>query len=319
MFSSLPEQPLTVLDLTGLAFRFWRRNMGAILRFLLVPSIFVTIVGVAFQWVLTYGINIVKKAKDFGVGVEIFCLGALIFVAWMLVWWWLTIRLMALVRLSLGFSATLEEALSFCSAKKWSLALLWLLLIAALFGITIACFGMMASGLFVGGPMRGVAVLVTLSIGSWTMAIGVMIYLLLAHLTICVLACEKEGAIAVVGKSFSMMFKHLARTAGFGLAFMLVYWCVYYPLSLPLGVLTGIDYWQQGVFNASERAAAYQPPVYLLIVSSVWESIIGMLMRPLAVCAWGYFYFDLRMRSEGLDLKRKLDQIEQSDKLSTLP
>jgi hypothetical protein len=312
MYTSLPEQPQGIWDLTGLGFRFWRRNMGPILRFLLMPSILVTILSVSFQWVLSYGVTAVTHSKDLATGLALFGAFTLDFFLWLLAWWWLGLRLMALVRLSLGFASGLEEAQAHMMQRKWSVAGLYTSLLVAVLGISMFWLVVMVSGMVFTGAARGIAMLVTLNIGGWGLLITIVLYILISNLGYCLMACEDLTVWAALSKSMAILSKHFWRTLGFGLAFLLVFSVVSMPMSLPVAALTILDYVQHGVFSGDPAAAsAYNPPLHLMIITTSWESLMGMLLRPLTVCAWGYFYYDLRMRTEGLDLKRRLAEIDK--------
>lgn len=307
MNSTVPEQPLGILDLTGVAFRYWRQNIGQILRYLLVPSIIVGIAGVAFQWVASYGTTMVTQSKSIAAGLGLVGGFILVFIVWTLSWWWLGLRLFSIVRLALGFSANLEDAQKYMYRRKWAVAGLSSLLVGMVMVMTIISTVFMVIGMVVPGPARVIAMGVTVSIGMLLLVVSGIAYGTLGHLALCVLACEDKSATTVLGKTLKMYGKHFWRCVGFGLSFFLVFCVVNCPFNLPIAVVTLTDYLQHGVFTGA--AAQYNPSLGLMILTQAWESAVGMLVRPLTALAWGYCYYDLRMRSEGLDLKRKLDQL----------
>ncbi len=308
MYKNLPEHPMGILDLAGLAFRFWRRNMIEIARFLLEPSIVVAIVGLSFEWVISYGATMIKESRNLGTSIGLVALFAFDFMVFLLVWWWLSLRLLAIIRWSLGFSPSLADARTFIAGQKWKVIGIYGLLTVFLAVIVFACTLVMASGYFVPGVLRGVALLATISIGALGNVASVIIYMVAHYLAFSLLACEKLPFWETFGRCMYLLFRNFRRSISFGMVFFLIFIVVSTPLNLPVVALMALDQFKNGLENAA--AHAQKASIYVMVLEQIWEAFIGILLRPLALIGWGYFYYDIRMRSEGLDLREKLKALD---------
>lgn len=311
MFTSLPDSPQGVGDIVGIACRLVRNNIKLIFNFLLVPTIFTTLAGIAFQWLLSYGVAGIAETRSVAGAFGLAGLGLFATVILAFAWWILALRLLALVRLSLGFSPDLEEAKQNLGGKKWAVIgvylLCLLLVVAAMSAFGVAAF---ALGLLGAVAQRLSMVLAPLAVTIilFGMVIVTSIYLLVSHVALSVLACEEESAMNVIGRSFSLVYRHFWRSFAFGLVFLITFTVISYPMSLPIAVISFTDALTHGLSGANSAGLdGYKPPLWILVLAATWESIMGMYLRPLLFFAFGLFYYDLRMRSEGLDIRRRLD------------
>jgi hypothetical protein len=319
LYTSLPETPQGVGDLIGLAFRMVRRNLGTIVRFILVPSIFTVAAGIAFQWVFTYGTAAITESRSitdalslaggFIVSTILFCVS----------WWILGMRLLALTRVMLGFSPNLDDAWHYMLKRKWGLAGLYLLGLVLFTGAVLGWFVLMLIGGFAGGMLgvgSEVAKVIVIGLSTTVCVLGIMVtgclYMLASHLAYCVLACENAPVTTVIGRSLQLAMRHPMRTLAFGVVFLVTFSVISYPLSLPVAAATFVDALQHGLNSAatSGGAGAYRPPMYLLVLTQAWEAAMGVILRPLVVFSFGLLYYDLRLRNEGMDIQRKLELIE---------
>jgi hypothetical protein len=319
LYTSLPETPQGVGDLIGLAFRMVRRNLGTIFRFILVPSIFTVAAGIAFQWVFTYGTAAISESRNitdalglaggFIVATILFCVS----------WWILGMRLLALTRVALGFSGSLEDAWQYMLKRKWALAGLYTLGLMLFTGAIMGWCILLVIGGFAGGMLgigSEVAKVVVIGLSSTVCVLGMLItgcvYMLASHLAYCVLACEDTPVTAVIGRSVQLTMRHPMRTLAFGIVFLVTFSVISYPLSLPVAAATFVDALQHGLNTAATAggASAYRPPMYLLVMTQAWEAAMGVILRPLVVFSFGLLYYDLRLRNEGMDIQRKLELIE---------
>lgn len=308
MFTSLPDSPQGVGDIVGIACRLVRNNIKLIFNFLLVPTIFTTLAGIAFQWILSYGVASIAETRSVASAFGLAGLGLFATVILALAWWILALRLLALVRLSLGFSSDLEDAKRNLGVKKWAVIgvyiLCLLLMVAAMFAFGVAAFIIGAAAQRLTMILAPLAVTVVV----FGMVIATSIYLLVSHVALSALACEEESAINVLGRSFGLVYRHFWRSFAFGLVFLITFTVISYPMSLPIAAISFADALTHGLSGANSAGIdGYKPPLWILVVAQTWESIMGMYLRPLLFFAFGLFYYDLRMRSEGLDIRRRLD------------
>lgn len=307
MFTSLPDAPQGVGDVVGLACRFVRGNFRLIWNFLLVPTVFATIAGVMFQWVLTYGVSNFAQTKDVGTAfglAGIWFVGILVF---FIAWWILGLRLLALTRLALHFAPNIEEAAKYMYRRKWSVLGVYFLTLILMMAVVVAWTMVVGAGVMLSSA-SSVAAALAISVGVFGLVVSMGVYVLTSHLALCILACEDEPVTAVIGRALSLIFRHFWRAIAFGIIFAVTFTVISYPLSLPIAVLTFFDAIQHGL-GSSADAGGYKPPLYILVIAQTWESLTGMYLRPLVVFGFGLFYYDLRLRSEGLDIRRKLESL----------
>jgi hypothetical protein len=100
------------------------------------------------------------------------------------------------------------------------------------------------------------------------------------------------------------------RSFAFGLLLFIAITAISYPLTLPVVVLSLVDMFQQGL-SSETIVESYRMPFYLMVVGQVWESLVNMLLWPVIFMAYGLFYYDLRLRQEGLDLTMRLDALQR--------
>ncbi len=81
---------------------------------------------------------------------------------------------------------------------------------------------------------------------------------------------------------------------------------IQYPLSLPVVLVSIFEFMRQGM-SPEFLTDPGKMPFYFTLVSQTWESIIGIVLWPISFMATGLYYYDLRMRKEGIDLIRQID------------
>lgn len=311
MFANLPDSPQGIGDIVGLAARHVRANFKEIFRFLIVPTVFATASATAAQWAFSSGLSNVVQGKapvtsDVGSLVALWLGGTVVL---SLSFWVLSLRLFALVRLLLGFSPTLKDAEDNLFRKKFRfLAVCFLCLIMAIGLFSIFGFAAFLITTFTGrgaSAMSVIAVLVFL-IGA---ALVSVVYSLTLNIGLCILACEEDSAVNIVGRSLSLTFRHFWRAVAFGLIFAVTFTLISYPMTLPAVLVAAGDGFMHGLAVSKGKVASgsYQPPLWSLVFAETWTSLAWLYLRPFACFAFGLFYFDLRLRTEGLDIGRKLE------------
>jgi hypothetical protein len=78
------------------------------------------------------------------------------------------------------------------------------------------------------------------------------------------------------------------------------------PLWLPIWLVLGVDMVRLG----PEAFTGTSVPLHWNLILSVWESLIDMICAPVSYLCYGFFYYDLRLRSEGVDLVQNLDTLK---------
>jgi hypothetical protein len=310
LFDRPPETPLANGDLIGLAFRACRRNIPLVFKVLFVPTIFLTIGALGAQWVFSYGISSVAATKDIVAAMTMFLIASVSSVVLAVAGWIIAIRQLALVRLLLGFSANWKDAYGFVWRRKW--AVIGIGLLASMF-LAVAIAGgvivMVISALIGTQGLRVIPMSIGMIIGGVAITFSVILYWLVNFVALCMLACEDEPIMSTLGRSLQLMVRYFWRALGFSLVLLLAFTIIGSPLSLPMVIATGIDMFRSGVMSG-QISETYKAPIYLMVFNQVWDSLMSLVLRPVAFFAFGLLYYDLRLRSEGLDIKRRLADLK---------
>ena len=303
--------PQGIGDIIGLAYRTTRGNLWSIFRYILVPSLCTLVVTLAFQWIGTYGAAYVAETKSITAAVTM----GLVFIGALVVsfftWWVLGLRLLALVRFVLGFSADLEEADKYMMRRRVALiglnVITSLIIAAVCIGATLLGFVIMGMATALSSALGGVV-----SIIWGAIAIGLAAMLFIFSLgfyifTNCVFACEDLAVGIVIGRAWQLATQQAGRFIWFSVVFYIVYCIINYPLTLPIVISTAADYVTQHVAGGGAGGPGlYKQSLGLLIFNGCWETGVSFLMRPLIVFGFAFLYYDLRLRRDAIDIRRKL-------------
>jgi hypothetical protein len=112
---------------------------------------------------------------------------------------------------------------------------------------------------------------------------------------------EGTGVFAALGRSRELVRGYWWRTLGVALLFLLLVVIVASLLFAALGALIA-------VLAAAQGPAALQSPLYV-IASSILNLLSSAITTPLTYCAWVLYYYDLRVRKEGLDLAVRAEEL----------
>jgi fumarate reductase subunit C len=117
---------------------------------------------------------------------------------------------------------------------------------------------------------------------------------------------EDAGVFAAFGRSRQLVRGYWWRTLGFTLLFML------FILVVSLGVLFVLSLIGFAIgFLATASgggSGALESPVYI-VLSTVLNLLGSAITTPLTYCAWVLYYYDLRVRKEGLDLAVRAEEL----------
>lgn len=312
-----PENPQSVGDIVGKAARVFRNNIPLVFKALITPSIFLMVGSFAIQYTLSYGIADVAKTSNWVYGIV---LAIVFFAGWVIATigsWIVSLRQLALVRFFLGFSPDWKSADQNLWNKKWTLIGLYMFMVvifSCIFGLWFIQLGFV--GVFVGLLKDNAVALGAVSIiGFLVWILGVALTAGLSFMVVMVgfscMACEDVPLFTIMGRAFRLTFSNFWRSLGFGILLTCVMMALYSPLALPVVALSLADFFRSGISTAN--AETYQVPLYILAVDQVWEALTGMLLRPIIFLSFGYYYFDVRLRREGLDIARRLAKMLQTE------
>lgn len=224
---------------------------------------------------------------------------------------WLTMLQLAYVRMLLNHTTDFDQAFKQVRHKFWAVMLfviayyivffVWIFVWAFLFGV-VSVIAKSA------GPM----VMVPLAVAMLLMAIiNLTVLLLPGSILFVVLACEDKNFFSIIGRAYSLTFKRFFPTAGFCSVLFVAWMSLYMALSSVLQVFYGAEYVRTGVFSGKVRARNVQMPFYVQVIGSAWNTIIYMYLMPVFFLSTGYYYYALRMRSDGLDIMHSIELLEK--------
>jgi hypothetical protein len=119
---------------------------------------------------------------------------------------------------------------------------------------------------------------------------------------------EGAGVFAALSRSRDLVRGHWWRTVGVTLLFLLLVVIVASLLFAVLGALIAF-------LAAAQGPAALQSPLYV-IASSILNLLSSAITTPLTYCAWVLYYYDLRVRKEGLDLAVRAGELAPAPPLA---
>lgn len=304
-----PTKPQSVGDLIGRAFRFYRINVPLVVQVLMWPTV-ISIAGkVAMQWGLA---TIARKEWA-----AIYPAGAAIVIGWIvtiIAIFFLTIRQLALVRIANGFSDNFKEAYGFLKARMGTVILLMLigyLIVGGLMGVW-AVEMVLCAFLFKAGPAMIVLGSIGICVGVFGLVLTALIFWLVGLVVLSVVACEETGLGNVITRGFALPMRDFGRTLLLGFVLFVTISTLSYPLSLPAVILSCMEFFRHGMQAGANLSDPTKVPMYILVLTQAWESLVNMLLWPVTWLTYGLFYYDLRVRQEGLDVLQNLRLLEQS-------
>jgi hypothetical protein len=304
LFEPPPGQPQSVGDLVGRAFRIFRRHVPLFFKVLLAPTIIATVGSLGIQWVANYGVTAKGSYLFAAIGAGVISLLVLAAGKWLL-----TLRQLAIVRMTTGYAADYETAAKFVNQRKWSVLGIFCLAVVGLFASTVGWVILMALiAVLARGSTGAIALLVIgeiLCTAGLVLSIGLIF--MVNYMILCVVACEDVNIGTAVSRGYNLILGDFWRSWSFAMLLLTAVSSLLYPLSLPLLFLTFGDAVQQHITTDLDN---YTLPVYVMVINQVWESLVNMMIWPVAFMAYGLYYYDLRIRQEGLDISRTLDELE---------
>lgn len=145
-------------------------------------------------------------------------------------------------------------------------------------------------------------VFVVFFIGSAIIFFAVVaIQFMFISLQIVILATERPYLPYCIGKSIKIIINNPLRCILFAFCLIGLWYCLALFFEYP--IIIGISVASIGSSIVPED---YFPAIYL-IVSAIWTSVVNTLLWPLIVSSINTFYYDIRIRTEGLDLHHMLN------------
>jgi len=301
MFDAPPQQPQSVGDLIGRAFRIYRSHWKAFMYALMWPIIIGTIGKVLLQW----GVLQFKTPPGIGMLALSVVATSAGFLVSLLAAWFVVLRLLAFVRMVDGFAGDFKEAYAAVGKRKWGVIAVsvvgYVITVVMAFAWTAEI--VLAALLWKASPAASVAGII---LGILGMVVSVLLVSQVWCVVFAVLACETRSLGSVIGRGTVLVLRDPLRSMGFSLLIFFTLWLLNSPLTLPIVLLNMFE------LARAHTTDATAVPFYCLVITLVWESMITMIVWPVSAIAYGLFYYDLRMRQEGLDLDQGLTLLTAS-------
>ncbi len=304
--TALPDEllisPQTTGDLIGRAIRVYRRNMVHWAPLLILPT------AVVLAGRIIYQLFAPLLEKDPLTGY----LGIALAIAVILVGkWWLLIKQLSFVRLATGFASSLQQSSLDIGKRKWHILgifAIWLLTLGAI--STLWVLEILAATVFMKVVILPALLAMFLGVVGFFISIAFLIFAL--FLSFSALACEKSAVSAYLSRGFSMASKTFLRTMACGIAIGLSINLLATPLWIPVSVAGALDAFRTGdnLSHAANLSHAVNIPLHWQLFLSVWETLIEMITQPIYCLAFGFYYYDLRLRFEGIDLTEALANLK---------
>lgn len=299
--------PMSAGDLVGRAVRYYRVNLPMFVKVLMWPTLTSIAAKVAMQWGTTVVWN--KEWGLIGPAVAATLIG---FIVLLVATFILTMRNLALVRLASGFADNFQSAYEFVRSRAGLLFGLIFVGHLMLFGVMMLWCGeiIVSSVMFKPGSALVYAVAVALVIGFVGLIATFAIFMMVGFLTMSIASCENRSFGALLSRGFALTFNDFGRAVLFGILLLATVSLLSWALSIPAVALSFFEVFRHGLASASGDPA--KMPMYVLVFSQAWESVVNMLLWPITWLAYGYFYYDLRVRQEGIDVVNGLKLLERA-------
>lgn len=311
LFEPPPQQLQSVGDLIGRSIRIYRKNIKLFFHVLLWPTVFLTASKVAFHWGIT-SFSMRMDQKDWtmmGISGVVALLGVL---SLLVVGLFLQLRQLSFIRLVTGFADNYADAYAFVMKRKWKIIGLIILAYIAII-VSVIFWSIIVSvcmAFFKANSATTYLLFAGMIFGLIGMAISVTVTCIALYFAFAVGACEDLSVGGLFSRTVSLVFQDFWRAGYFCTLLFIALVVISYPLSLPLLLVSIFEFMRQGM-SPEFLTDPGKMPFYYTLFNQSWESIVSIITWPISFMATGLFYYDQRMRKEGIDLVRRIDLISQ--------
>ncbi len=315
------ENLLSIGDCVSLAIRQCRRDIRFLMSKLLLPSIIELFGKIFLVWGMRVGLTALKDSSHSGdlpaAGIA-FVVGFLICVPAEV---WLTMRQLAYVRMTVHKLESYDQAAKEVRNKFWGVItfaigfyftfVTWIFTWALLFGIV--------SGVTKFNPSLALLMVPVLLVMMVVAGASLIVLFLPLTLLFVVLACEDKNIFQSLLRSYKMTFSRFFPTVAFAITLLVTWFLLDLALTSALQVFYGFEYYRNGIYAGKALASDVQFPMYLQVISSVWNSIVFMYLMPMFYMASGFYYYSMRMMEEGMDMDHWLKRLQDGRQRGETP
>lgn len=296
----MPDEPIlspqTTGDLVGRAVRVYRTNIRQWAPLLLWPTITVLLGRVIYQ----------ASAFYFQQNQSQFMLLGLLLLGFAVVIigkWWLCLKLLSFVRFANRFSSSLADAMAYMKRRKWTLAGITMLCLTIFTAVSILwMLEIIASGVLLKIAVGPAVIAMVFGFLGFLVSFAFIVFAF--FLSVSALACEDSGVTSLLSRGFTLASKSFWRTMWCGFIAALTVNLIATPLWLPISLIGSVDAIRAG------SSTLQSLPLHWQVTIAVWETLIEMVTQPILVLAYGFYYYDLRLRYEGVDVLEALETIK---------
>jgi len=300
---ALDLRPLTLGELLDRAFTMYRRHFRLFVGLMALPSLFTLVFALTSELMQALARN---KAESFAGAtpeaiIGIFLGGSIAFIAIFiayLVTYMVTLgaTTVAVSEIYAGREATIRSAYARVRGQIGRLMLLFLLIALRLMGIFVGVGFVMAIGgaalaTAVGGAAGAVMSGIGLVVGVFGLMLGSFVFALRYSVSVPALMLENVTARNAIRRSVSLTKGSLGRAAVLAIFATILAYAALFLLQGPFTI--GV------VMAGPETNAALAFSLMGAVAGTIGSAITG----PIMIVALAVFYYDVRIRKEGLDLQ----------------
>lgn len=123
----------------------------------------------------------------------------------------------------------------------------------------------------------------------------------------------KKSLFAPFIKSIDLLSANILRSSGFMFCLMFIIYVLIFYFNVPPMIYVFYEMFKEGMVAASN----YTYSLPSLIITSLWGSSVNMLIWPMIISALTLYYYDVKVRNEGFDLKQAI-RYEKGDRNITI-
>jgi hypothetical protein len=310
-FDPPPQQLQSVGDLIGRSIRIYRKNIKLFFHVLLWPTIFLTAAKVAFHWGVT-SFSLRLDQKDWTMVIISGIAAVLGILSLIGVALFLQLRQLSFIRLVTGFADNYADAQAYIMKRKWKIiGLVTLAYVAIIASVTFwSIIVSVCMAFFKANTATTYLLFAGMLFGLLGLVVSITITCIALYFSFAVGACEDLSLGGLFNRTFALVFQDFWRSGYFCSLLFIALMVIGYPLSLPLVLVSIFEFMRQGM-SPDFLTDPGKMPFYYTLFNQSWESIVSIITWPISFMATGLFYYDQRMRKEGIDLIRRIDDINK--------
>jgi hypothetical protein len=316
--SSLNISAMTVGEIISRSWRLYRLNFKEVFLYTLIPSVVFVVAQIFFNVPYLISANPTTQPDPgmiLGLCCAIYPIGFLLLFAGLFVAiFFNACMIKAFYNIITGIESNNKEIIEYIKnnivsfLKLAGLIILEVLIFSAIDTVLfIVAYFIMLIPMFISAmlaaihPAFGIIGLVVsiliFFITFMLLAVVFMLQFFFCSMQIVIVVIEKIPVFKSITKSIDIISKDLSRSSAFAFTLFLLWYVLLFFFNLPSTILVVFIMFKEGF------ASSPHPPFTVIMVATVWNYVAAMLIWPFIISAITLFYYDMRVRLEGLDLR----------------